>query len=125
MDSYRVVPINAVSAVTVDGDLDLESSRQLISGLARDAAHKDLLLDFRSVPTSFTYRDIYKVVLLISEQGAWSENRLAVLDDYDVEFEKTQFMEAAAQETGLQMRAFVDHDAAVAWLEAWASRHGE
>ena len=125
MNSYHIVPINAISAVTVEGGLDLESTHRLVEGLARDAPGKSLLMDFRDVPTAFSYSDIYQIVQLISEQGAWTQNRLAVLDDYDAEFDKTQFMEAAAEERDLQIRAFIDPEEAIAWLEAWTAGQGE
>ncbi len=122
MPSYHVVPLNAVVEVSVHGELDLESTRELVLGVAdtATAAGKNLLIDLRDVRTSMSYPDVYRVVQLVAQHPDVFSGRLALLDTYDNDFDKTQFFEASSVESGLQARAFIDEDRAKAWLEETA-----
>ena len=119
MATYTVVPINAITEVNVEGDLDLESCKRLVRSVAReaDAIGKNLLVDMRGVDGHFTFADVYRVVQTLTDHRDVFRGRIALLDHYDSEFEKTQFFEASATVRGINARTFVDEAKAVAWLE--------
>lgn len=120
MASYHTVPINDVTEMTVEGDLDLEASREILLDVVRDAglAGHHLLVDLRGATSALSFRDVYQLVQVLVEHPAAFSGRLALLDTYDKSLEKAQFFQSSASERGFQVRAFVDEDAAVAWLEA-------
>lgn len=119
MVSYHIVPINDITEVSVDGTLDLESSRHLVREIARasEASGKNVLIDIRGVRAKLSYPDVYRVVLCVAEHPAAFSGRVAVLDDYNDEFVKSQFFEASATVLGFSVRAFLDEDQAASWLE--------
>ena len=125
MATYRVVPINAIVQIPVEGDLDLASSRSLLLGLARDAetAGHHLLIDLRAATSELSYPEVYDLVQVLAEHPAAFTGRIALLDRYSERFEKSQFFEASAAHFGFHVRAFVDEPLAVEWLEEGAG-HG-
>ena len=122
MATYRVVPINAIVEIPVEGALDLASSREVLLGLARDAetAGHHLLIDLREATSELSYAEVYELVQVLSDHPEAFTGRMALLDRYIDRFEKSQFFEASATHLGFHVRAFVDEDLAVAWLEAGA-----
>ena len=42
--------------------------------------------------------------------------RIALLDDYNAQFEKAQFFEASSSVAGIQARTFLEESEAIAWL---------
>ena len=120
MVSYRTVPIDGVTQLTVDGTLDLSASRQLLFQIAHDAEleGQGLLLDLRGAQGALSYRDVHEMIGVLTENADAFTHCMGILEDYTERFEKAQFFQAYANERGFSVRAFVDEDAAIAWLEA-------
>ena len=75
-----------------------------------------ILVDGRGTPKDYTFADAYRLVDEFHETECFRDGRVAILNDYDLSFDKTQSVAFHSQEAGLQVRAFVEHDEAVAWL---------
>ena len=119
MATYRVVPIDGVLRLTLNGTVDLSASRALLLDIARDAELQShgLLIDFRVSEGDMTYRDVHELVGVLTEHSDSFTQRIALLEHYSDRFEKAQFFQAYATERGFKIRAFVNEPAAVAWLE--------
>lgn len=120
MISYRTIPIDGITQLTVAGTLDLAASRALLLEIAQDAqlSSKGLLIDLHDAQGALSYRDVHEMIGVLVDHADAFTHRLALLEDYNERFEKAQFFQAYATELGFPIRAFVDEAAAVAWLEA-------
>ena len=121
MASYEIVPIDGFTQTTVEGALDLAGSAEMLRQIAADAdaRHRHLLIDVRdATSTGLSYSDVYRLVGMLTENPIAFSGRIALLDTFREGFEKIQFFEASATEKGFTVRAFLDEDAAVGWLEA-------
>ena len=120
MQRFRLVHAADLIELTVAGTLDVERSRALLLQLAETNAETglDLLLDLRPADgTGITYREIYSLVELLRQHPDAFRGKLAVLDTDQPGFEKVQFFQASATERGFQVRAFLEFEAAVRWLQ--------
>ena len=119
MVSYEKVPLDGVVRIAVDGTLDLPASQALLLQVARDAELRGcgLLIDLRDATGDLSYRDVYEMVGVLIKHAEAFTHRVAILEDYNERFEKAQFFQAYASECGFSIRAFVDEESAVAWLE--------
>ena len=106
--------------VLVQGVVDVERSRAQVLRLATEVEgeHYPLLLDYREAVKEESYADVYRVMQLVAELRDHFAHRIALLGRYAQDFEKYPFAEYVGQLEGLETRAFLDRDAAVAWLEA-------
>lgn len=120
MDSYEIVPIDGITQTTVEGGLDFEVSRRILLAIARENEHKgkNLLIDLRGADSHLSYTDVYQLVQVLREHPEAFSGKLALLDTFREGFEQVQFFEAFATELGFRVRAFLDADAADAWLHA-------
>lgn len=118
MTSYTVLPLGELTRVTVEGQFDLASTQALVLGVARDAnaAGKDLLVDIRGVRSRLSFPDVYRVVQVVLDHPEAFGGRIALLDDYNAQFEKAQFFEASSSLAGLRAKTFLDESEAIAWL---------
>ncbi len=124
MANFDIVPINGFTQTTVEGALDLEGSAAMLREIATDAdsRRRHLLIDLRAATsTGLSYSDVYRLVGMLSDDPVAFSGRIALLDTFREGFEKIQFFEASATEKGFAVRAFLDEDAAVGWLEAAAT----
>lgn len=119
MISYTVVPIDSIVELEVTGELDLDASFILLLDVVRraDLAGHDLLIDLRKAQSDLSFKDVYRLVQFLDQHPDAFSGRLALLDDYDDGFLKTQFLEASARDHGFEVRAFLKEAAAIAWLE--------
>ena len=118
MTSYTVLPLGELARVTVAGQFDLASTRALVLDLARNAgaAGKTLLVDIRGVRSRLSFPDVYRVVQVVLEHPEAYRGRIALLDDYNGQFEKAQFFEASSSAAGIRAKTFLEEAEAVAWL---------
>ena len=120
MHRFRLVHATDLIELTVTGTLDVERSRDLLLRLAEANAETglDLLLDLRPADDAgITFRDVYALVEILRDHPDAFRGRLALLDTDRPGFEKVQFFQASATERGFQVRAFLDFEAAVRWLQ--------
>lgn len=117
--SYTVFPIDGVRQMIVKGNLNLEDRRSLMLDIVGDAQLNEhgLLVDLRATSGDLSYRDVHELIHVLTDHPEAFSHRIALLENYTTRFEKAQFFQAYATERGFQVRAFVDEDAAVAWLE--------
>lgn len=126
MHRFRLVHAADLIELTVSGSLDVERSRELLLRLAETNSETglDLLLDLRpAVDNGITFRDVYSLVELLREHPEAFQGKVAVLDLDRPGFEKVQFFQASATERGFQVRAFLEFEAAVRWLQQSSSLH--
>ncbi|MAQ94798.1 hypothetical protein B1759_09660 [Rubrivirga sp. SAORIC476] len=118
MTSYTLLPLGELARVTVEGQFDLASTQALVLDIARDAgaAGKNLLVDIRGVRSRLSFPDVYRVVQVVLEHPEAYSGRIALLDDYNAQFEKAQFFEASSSVAGIQARTFLEESEAIAWL---------
>lgn len=120
MYRFRLVHAYDLLELTVGGALDLDRSRAMLAQLAEANAETglDLLLDLRPAEDAgMSYRDVYALVDLLEEHPEAFGGKLALLDTNRPGFEKVQFFQASAAERGFEVRAFLDFEAAVRWLQ--------
>jgi hypothetical protein len=75
-----------------------------------------IVVDGRDTPKAYTFSEAYRLVQEFKDAPCFRSGRVAILNDYDRSFEKTQSVEFFAQEEGLAIKAFIDYDRAVGWL---------
>ena len=75
-----------------------------------------ILVDGRATPKDYTFAEAFRLVQEFKDQPCFRTGRVAILNDYDRSFEKTQSVEFFAQEEGIDVKAFIDSDRAVGWL---------
>ena len=75
-----------------------------------------ILVDGRDTPKAYTFSEAFRLVQEFKDSPCFRAGRVAILNDYDRSFEKTQSVEFYAQEEGVDVKAFVDYDRAVDWL---------
>ena len=75
-----------------------------------------ILVDGRGTPKDYTFADAYRLVDEFKDEACFRSGRVAILNDYELSFEKTQSVAYHSQEAGLTVKAFVDYDRAAAWL---------
>ncbi len=117
--SYTIYPIDGIRQMTVRGDLDLEGRKALMLDVVHNAElnRHGLLVDLRATEGDVSYRDVHELIHVLVENPDAFTHRVGLLENYTDRFEKAQFFEAYAVERGFQVRAFVEEDRAVAWLE--------
>ena len=88
--------------------------------IAHDAEceSQGLLIDLRDTEGALSYRDVHQMVGVLTENAESFTHCMAILEDYSERFEKAQFFQVYANERGFAIRAFIDENAAIAWLEA-------
>jgi hypothetical protein len=118
MIDVRIVHLYDFIKTTPVGEIDLETSKSLLFKLAREQVGTccHMLVDMRRSTTDTSYREIYELVQLMKVHRDLFQQKIAVLDRYDNQFEHTQFFEASAQHAGINVRAFIDFEEAFRWL---------
>ena len=75
-----------------------------------------ILVDGRSTPSTYTFAEAYRLVEEFKHVPCIRTGRVAILGEYDESFERTQSLEAFAQEAGLAVKAFLEYEKAAEWL---------
>ncbi len=123
MHDIRIIHASDFLQTTVEGSLDFEGSRAILLDIAGSADGYDLLLDIREMKgEQLSYADVYRLVGILETHPESFRGKVALLDRFDAQFEKTQFFEASATEKGFRVRAFLDFEEAVRWLHAKSTR---
>jgi hypothetical protein len=111
------------------GGLDVETSKQALSKLARTCVQSGItnaLLDVRDAKIDLDFQDLYEVAEAFKEMGFRKSHRLAVLyrdkASPRVEFFSikpgagAEFFARCASEQGWNVRAFGDYEQAIEWF---------
>ena len=121
MLNMHVIHAGDFMETTVAGALDYERSRAMLLGIARanEPRHLNLLIDLRGAygGAGISFPDVFRLVAVLEEHpDAFRGNRVALLDEFDEQLEKTQFFEASATHKGFHVRTFIQYEAALRWL---------
>ena len=100
----------------IDVDRLLESARKVERELSGQA--QPILVDARGATKSYSYADAYRVVQVFKDAPGHRSGHIAIVGDYEHDFEKAQAMEYFYQEAGVDVRAFLDYERATEWLMA-------
>ena len=98
----------------IDVDRLLESARKVEREL--DGQTHRILIDARGATKDYSYADAYRVVQVFKDAPGHRSGHIAIVGDYDHDFEKAQAMEYFYQEAGIDVRAFLDYEKAEVWL---------
>ena len=108
--------------LTATGTLDLENSKAAMTRLGQSPEFEsryEVLLDFRAVDCEMSVTDLYE----LASHMAWphpalpTHRKVAILVNGSRAFDFAKFLEICAINRGLRMRAFVEPEAAHAWLD--------
>jgi hypothetical protein len=104
----------------VTGVFDFEATRSLLTEVVescfRSGIHR-VLVDVRSArPENIGVSDIYTLVMHLISLGLERGHRLAILNDPPDDFDRGKLFEQCAVQQGMNVAAFRDFEAALAWL---------
>lgn len=118
MVNIRVIHGHDFLRSNLDGQIDLSKSRRVLRDLIRanTATRYNLLIDMRQSEETLTFPEVQKLVEELGKHAPLFHGRIALLDRWDVGFEKTQFFEASATTKGFAVRAFLDFEHAAEWV---------
>lgn len=123
MSRVHFDPVTGLLIATLVGKLNISRAIGSMKDAARLAeAHEafvGVLVDLRKIhdTDALSYPEMYRLVRSLADYPRLSRAPTAVVDVYRKGFEKAQFFESAASDKGHQVRAFVDYEAAMAWLK--------
>ena len=120
---HKAFPLDKLIVVDAHGRLDLEGSKRMLREIAADPqfdAMTEVLLDLRDVDCEMTTLDIYKLATFVGgpDPALPTRRKIAVLVGGLAEFDHAAFLQMCIANTGVRLAAFVDYDAADAWLTA-------
>ena len=75
-----------------------------------------VLIDCRGVAKDYSFADAYRLAQAFRDAPGFGTGHVAIVGDYDEEFEKAQALEFHFREAGSDVRAFLDYDEAATWL---------
>lgn len=118
MVRFRIIRASDFLRTTVSGHLDLAKSKRILHRIAdtSEEGPQNILLDTRPLQEHLGYVEIYKLVEELKTRAEAFQGKIAVLNSYENQYERTQFLEAAATFSGFNLRAFPDFEEAVTWL---------
>ena len=98
--------------------LDYERLRQYVADVVAQMEHGParVLVDARQSLRTYSFAEAFRLVQEFSQSTALRRARVAILGHFDHDFEKPQAIEAFSREAGLDVRAFLDYEAAVDYL---------
>lgn len=115
----RIVPVREFLRTDVDGQIDLESSREVLKAIVRASASLGLyrvLVDARGAPHEISIADVYDLASDLDALGVTARHRIATLHQTPEGLERAGYFSVLARSRGHAIRAFSDFEAAVAWL---------
>ena len=75
-----------------------------------------VLVDARGAQKAYTFADAYRIAQAFKDAPGHRSGHIAILGDYEQDFEKAQALQYYYREAGVDARAFLDYDEAVTWL---------
>ena len=120
MPHFHHVPVADFVVMRQDEgeELDLERLMASAQEVERELEGRTdrVLIDCRGVPKAYTFADAYRLAQAFRDAPGFTTGHVAIVGDYDEEFEKAQALEFHFQEAGSDVRAFLRYDEAAAWL---------
>jgi hypothetical protein len=104
---------------TPTGELDLNSSKKILSGLASTsdlAKQQPMLIDLRNTTSILNTVDLFELGSGLLEYGGAFRRKTAVLTRNDDSFERGSFFELVARNRGYNVKAFITFEDAIMWL---------
>lgn len=116
----RVIHAKDFLRTNVSGALDFETSKNILDELVSvesRIADFDFLIDIRDTDSHTSITDIYILVgEMVRHKELIHKRKIAVLDQLDDNFVKTQFFEVCSRNRGFSVRAFTEFEEAMNWL---------
>ncbi len=117
----KVIRAQEFLVLTVDGMVDLASSKAMLAALVTHAANLkgyQILIDFRRGTAEMSIQDIWDVAAELGRSGEWSQWKIAILVAPDADVEKTEFFEVCAKSWLVMAKVFREFEDAIVWLVA-------
>jgi hypothetical protein len=108
----------AVTRQPEGGVLDYDRLRQYVADVVGQMENGPprVLVDARHTARTYSFAEAFRLVEEFSQSPALRRARVAILGDFERNFEKPQAIEAFSRDAGLDVRAFLDYEAAVRYL---------
>ena len=116
--NVKIIHARDFIRATPGGVLDVQASEKLLLEVAEASSQVpdvDLLLDTRNTMTVLSTADLWALAQKVSNTGARSLRRTAVLCPAE-RFDYAQFFSLCGERHGLEIRAFLDYEHAMEWL---------
>ena len=116
--NIRIIHAHDFMKVTPEGQLDLQSSRELLIEIAANSAplaDHHILLDIRRAHSSLSVTDLYYLAGELNEHRKALSRRTAVLCPTEM-FDFAGFFALCAQNRGFPVSAFTSFEKAIEWL---------
>ena len=117
----RVVTTRDFLRVNRNGELDLESSRELLANIVREcgkSVRHHVLIDWRRAEaTPLPVSDLFEVAAELEDAGLRVGHKVASLHGTEDELNLGRYFEMFAVEHGFAFQSFTDPSAALDWLQ--------
>ncbi len=98
-------------------DLRVIHAKDFLRTNVSGALDFDFLIDIRDADSHTSITDIYTLVgEMVRHKELIHKRKIAVLDQLDDNFVKTQFFEVCSRNRGFSVRAFAEFEEAMNWL---------
>jgi hypothetical protein len=117
--TIKIITASDFLEVTVDGTLNIATSRQLLADIAKTEhppADYELLVDFRNTQSELSITDIYQLAGELFQHGDTFRRKVALLVLPGVNFDHASFFETCTHNRGFSINAFTDYENAMRWL---------
>ena len=104
---------------TPTGELDLESTRGLMTALAESVDQNStypMLIDVRQTSSLLQKLDIFELASSLMQYGSTFRRRTAILTRDDDSYDRAAFFELVAHNRGYYVNAFSNFEEAIMWL---------
>jgi hypothetical protein len=116
----RIVPVREFLQSDVrTGTIDLEHTRRLLAAIVLESTRRGtyrVMIDARGNPTGLSTPDIFELVADAAALGFTPRHRVAILRVRPEALQRAKYIGALASSKGLNVRAFDDFEAALAFL---------
>ncbi len=115
----RLIQVRDFLRTDVEGNLDLPTSRRVLSDLAKaciDTDNYHVLLDVREATGTLSVVDIWELAAALDEVGLGRRNKIAILNAPKDDFNRAAFFETCSVNRGFNVHTFQDFEAALTWL---------
>ncbi|MCU0803899.1 MAG: hypothetical protein MUF79_02270 [Burkholderiales bacterium] len=101
------------------GEIDLDCTRRLLAAIVNESMQRGVyrvMIDARGNPTGLSTPDIVELVAGAESLGFTPRHRIAILRVRPDALRRAKYIGALASSKGLNVRAFDDYEAALAFL---------